>query len=91
MAQPMMKEENAGPNAARRKTGIPEGLTPEGFAYAKELERKLGRPLRPVIDGPLTDAEAEEQLLARVMEDYTPIPAEKFLEDFKRLRGEKPQ
>ena len=90
MAEPMMKEENARPNSARRNTGIPPGLTPEGVARAKELERQLGRPLRPVIEGPLSDAESEEQLLARLMENEW-IPAEKFLEEFKHLLPKKPR
>ena len=88
MAQPMMKEENAVPNAARRKTGVPKGLTPEGFAYAKALERKLGRRLRTIIDGPLSEEEERELLLARAMyEESRPVVPE----DFIYRRGKKPQ
>ena len=87
MAEPMMKEDAA---PARRKTDIPSGMTPESFAYAKALERKLGRRLRMEIEWPLTEAEEEEVVLARLMYDES-IPAEKFLEEFKHLRAEKPQ
>ena len=90
MAQPMMKEENAQPASARRNTGIPDGLTPEGFAYAKELERKLGRRLRTIIDGPLSEEEEEELILARLMYEE-PRPVDEFLEERRRLRGEKAQ
>ena len=84
MAQPMMKEESVRPSLARRKP-VPLGLTPQGVARAEELERQLGRPLRLDIEGPLTDAESEEILLARLM-DGEFLPAEKFLEDCKHLR-----
>ena len=39
--------------------GAPK-LYPEEIARAEELERKLGRPLRLEIDGPLTDEESED-------------------------------
>ena len=53
---------------ARRSPDAPR-LYPEEIARAEELERKLGRPLRLEIDGPLTDEESEEVILARLMDD----------------------
>ena len=85
MAQPMLKE-NARPEPARRRFGPP--ITPEIRARAEALERKLGRPLRLEIDGPLTDAESEEMILARWM-DNNWLPAKKLLEDFKHLLPDK--
>lgn len=87
MAQPMPKEE-ARPASGRQNPDAP-WRTPELRARAAELERKLGRPLRLEIDGPLTDEESEEVLIARMMDDEELIPAEKLLEDFKRLLPDK--
>ena len=67
MAQPMMKEEDLRSRLARRRPDAPK-LYPEEIARAEELERKLGRPLRLEIDGPLTDEESEEVILARVID-----------------------
>ena len=84
MAEPMIKNDVRS-RLARRHPNAP---MPDAkiIARAEELERKLGRPLRPVIEGPLSDAESEEQLLARMTDGCEMIPAEKFLEDFKRFR-----
>ena len=77
MAEPMMKE-NERPSAPRWKPDT-DALTPQGLARAKELERQLGRPLRQKIEGPLTEAEAEEQLLARLTQETKWIPLDEFL------------
>ena len=75
MSRPMMKEESL----PRRKRGLPAApIAPELCARAQALERKLGRPLRLYIDGPLTDEESEEVILARLM-DGDWVPAEEFL------------
>ena len=87
MARPMTKEE-ARPRMGRRGPCAPP-TTPELRARAEALERKLGRPLRMDIEGPLTDEESEEVILARLMDDNW-LPGEKLLEDFKHLLGEKP-
>ena len=88
MTQPMMKAEDLRSRLARRSPDAPR-LHPEEIARAEELERKLGRPLRLEIDGPLTDEESEEVILARLMDSDNWIPAEKFLEDFKHLLRKK--
>ena len=67
MAQPMMKEDIR-PPAKRRNPHAPR-VTPEERARAAELERKLGHPLRTEIEPPLTDAELEEVILARITDD----------------------
>ena len=83
MALPMMKDDVRS-RLARRDPDAPR-LDPEEIARAEELERKLGRPLRLEIEGPLSDEESEEQYFARLI-DGEFLPAEKFLEDFKHLR-----
>ena len=83
MAEPLMKED-AAPTSARREPDL-SALTPGGIARVKELERKLGHPLRMHIDGPLTEEEEEEIIFARLMYDDF-LPLEKLLEDFKHLR-----
>ena len=67
MAQPLMKEDIR-PPAKRRNPNAPR-VTPEERARAAELERELGRPLRTEIEPPLTDAELEEVILARITDD----------------------
>ena len=67
MAQPLMKEDIR-PPAKRRNPRAPR-VPPELRARAAELERELGRPLRTEIEGPLTDAESEEVILARMTDD----------------------
>ena len=88
MALPMIKNDVRS-RLERRSPDAPR-VYPEEIARAEELERQLGRPLRLEIEGPLTDAESEEQLLARMI-DGEFLPAEKFLEDFKHLRRKKAQ
>ena len=66
MAQPMLKE-NARPAKEWPRAYGPT-VTPEERAMAEALERKLGRPLRLEIEGPLTEAEEEEVILARMMD-----------------------
>ena len=88
MAEPLMKED-AAPTPARREPDL-SALTPKGIARAKELERKLGHPLRMHIDGPLTEEEEEEIIFARLMYEES-RPVGEFLEEFKHLRAEKPQ
>ena len=90
MAEPMMKNENDVRSRLARRKGGPK-LDPRTIARAEELERQLGRPLRPEIEGPLSEAEEEELVLARLTDDCEWIPAEKFLEDRKRLRDESAQ
>ena len=67
MAQPMMKEDIR-PPAKRRNPHAPR-IPPELRVRAAELGRKLGRPLRLEIEGPLTDEEIEEVVLARITDD----------------------
>ena len=87
MAQPMPKEESRSePDRRGRCCGPP--ITPEIRARAAALERKLGRPLRLDIEGPRTDEESEEVILARWMDDNW-LPGEKLLEDFKHLLPDK--
>ena len=81
MAQPMMKEDIR-PPAKRRNPHAPR-VTPEERARAAELERELGRPLRLDIEGPLTDDEIEEVVLARIMDEDAWIPASEFPEAFR--------
>ena len=58
-------------------------LTHRMRARVKELQRKLGHPLRLEIEGrPLTDEEIEEVVLARLM-DHDFIPASRLLEEFR--------
>ena len=76
MPQLMTKEEARARPARRDAAKSP--LPPRMRARAEELERKLGRPLRPEIDGPLTDEQSEEVLLARMMEDDR-IPLDELL------------
>ena len=80
MALPMLKEfpPQAREDAPRR---MPPP-TPEMIARARELERKLGHPLRREIDGPLNDDELEEVALARLMSEDELIPAEEVLKEF---------
>ena len=78
MAQPMPKEESR-PEPDRRGRCCGPPITPEIRARAAALERKLGRPLRLDIEGPLTDEESEEVLLARWMDHESWISAEEFL------------
>ena len=52
--------------------------TAEMVAEVSRLEQELGRPLRLHIDGPLTEEEEEEIVLARLTFE-TPIPASEFL------------
>ena len=86
MAQPMPKEESR-PEPDRSRRGPP--IAPELRAKAAALERKLGRPLRLDIEGPRTDEESEEVLLARLMDHESWLPGEKLLEDFKHLLPDK--
>ena len=67
MAQPMTKE-IAHPGAGRRNPNAPR-VYPEERARAAALERRLGRPLRLDIEGPRSDAESEEVILARLLDD----------------------
>ena len=87
MAQPMLKE-NARPESGWPKAHGPT-ITPEIRARAEALERELGRPLRLDIEGPLTEEEEEEMILARLMDKDGWLPAEKLLEDFKHLLPDK--
>ena len=87
MAEPMIKNDVRSRLARRHPNAFMPG--PEIIARAEELERQLGRPLRPVIEGPLSDAESEEQLLARMTDGSEMIPAAKLLEDFKHLLKKK--
>ena len=84
MAQPMPKQD-ARPEPARRNPRAP-WRTPELRARAAALERRLGRPLRLEIDGPLNDEESEETLLARMMDDDW-ISADQLLAGRGRGRG----
>ena len=85
-----MKEEDR-PHSAGRRGRFSSRFSPEMRARAVELECQLGCPLRVEIEGPLTDEESEEVVLARLMDEDNLIPAGKFLEEFKHLlrkRGE---
>ena len=77
MAQPMLKE-NARPESGRRNPHAPR-IYPEERARAEELERQLGRPLRLEIEGPLTEEEEEEMILARLMDEDGWISADEVL------------
>lgn len=77
MARPMPKED-ARPEPARRSPGAPP-TTPELRARAEALERKLGRPLRLDIEGPRTDEESEEVMLARLMDHENWISLDELL------------
>ena len=83
MALPMLKESppQAREDEPRRRMPPP---TPEIIARARELERKLGHPLRQEIDGPLNDEEWEEVLLAQLMSEEELIPAKEVLQEFGR-------
>ena len=81
MAQPMPKEESR--SEPDRSRGV-SPIAPELRAKAAALERKLGRPLRLEIEGPLTDEESEEVLLARLMDHESWISAEEFLAKYGR-------
>ena len=54
----------------------------EVVARAEALRRKLGRPLRMEIDGPLTDEELAEMVLARA-KDNSRVPIEDILDEFR--------
>ena len=88
MARPMTQEE-VRPHLAGRRGRLSSRLNLEMRARVVELERQLRRPLRVEIEGPLTDEESEEVVLARLMDEDNWIPAGKFLEEFKYLCGEK--
>ena len=81
MALPMLKESppQAREDEPRRRMPPP---TPEMIARARELEEKLGHPLRKEIDGPLNDDELEEVALARLMSEDELIPAREVLKEF---------
>ena len=83
MALPMLKEPppQAPEEAPRLRMPPP---TPEMIARARELEQKLGHPLRKEIDGPLNDDEWEEVLLAQLIAEEELIPAEEVLKEFGR-------
>ena len=53
---------------------------------ARALSRKLGRPLRKQIPDPLSEAEFEELILARILDYDNRRPAEELLEEFAYLR-----
>lgn len=57
---------------------------------ARELSRKLGRPLRAQIPDPLSEADWEELILARMLNYDKCIPAEELLAEFGR-RPRKPR
>ena len=89
MTQLMMKEGDRPHSAGRRGRFL--SRRSHMRARAVELERKLGRPLRVEIEGPLTDEESEEVVLARLMDEDNWIPAGEFLEEFKHLLRKKTQ
>ena len=64
----------------------PETMSPPSRAEiasrARALRRKLGRPLRMEIDGPLTDEELAEVVLARA-KDNGRVPIEDILDEFR--------
>ena len=66
--------------ASSQRTSPPSRA--EVVARAAALRRKLGRPLRMDIDGPLTDEELAEVVLARA-EDNQRIPLSDLLAEFR--------
>ena len=71
-----------GPDSADE---IPSGIL-RMQADARALSRKLGRPLRTRIPDPLSEADWEELVLARILDYDRRIPAEELLEQFAHLR-----
>ena len=71
MAQPMLNLTEWTPPPSRA----------EVLARAAALRRKLGRPLRMEIDGPLSDEDLAEVVLARA-EDNQRIPLSDILAEF---------
>ena len=67
MQQPMIDESRRPIPPPRVRDSSP----PSGEAFrerARALSRKLGRPLRAEIEGPLTDEQSAETILARELE-----------------------
>ena len=81
MALPMLKED-VRPPEARRNPCAPD-VPPEIRVRAEALERKLGRPLRTVIEWPLTEEDEEELVLARWLDDDWG-PVDELLKEFGR-------
>ena len=87
-AQARVKE-SAAPLIRPRAPGPANETPPEILQMqedARALSRKLGRPLRTDIPDPLSEADWEELILARILNYDKRVSAEALLEEFAHLR-----
>ena len=78
-------EESAAPRSVNPAEDIPPDVLRMQEA-ARKLSRKLGRPLRTDIPDPLSDADWEELILARMLEYDKRISGEELMAEVARLR-----
>ena len=78
-------EESAAPRRANPAEDIPPDVR-RLQEDARRLSRKLGRPLRTQIPDPLSDADWEELILARMLNYDKRISGDEVLKRFAHLR-----